>query len=72
MQYKNVIKHFAKLTDEQKAMIDKIFNHHWKAENPDTRFNALCHCAAYVISGEEAEDRQNIYLTDDELTAEVE
>ncbi|EJN5909422.1 hypothetical protein ABE356_000214 [Escherichia coli] len=53
MQYKNVMRFFTKLTDEQKAKVDEIFNDVYDFKDPESRFYALAHCAAYVISGTE-------------------
>ncbi|END3518154.1 hypothetical protein ABFK60_001236 [Escherichia coli O13/129/135:H4] len=51
MQYKNVLKFFTNLSDEQKAVVDKIFNNVYDNQEPDSRFHALAHCAAFIISG---------------------
>ncbi|EHQ2770445.1 hypothetical protein KRB99_000014 [Salmonella enterica] len=51
MQYKNVMKFFLTMTDEQKAKVDEIFNDVYEYQKPESRFHALAHCAAYVISG---------------------
>ncbi|EAQ0500015.1 hypothetical protein CTP45_24610 [Salmonella enterica] len=56
MIYSQVLAKFASLTEEQKQEIDNIFNEHYSATRPKTRFDALAHIAAYVITRQKAEE----------------
>ncbi|EDW9721270.1 hypothetical protein GTR47_004458 [Salmonella enterica] len=51
MQYKNVMKFFKNMSDEQKDKIDQIFGDVYDDEKPESRFDAVAHVAAFVISG---------------------